>query len=81
MADLRKMWTTVSLQTNVRTVHKLYEALQGARSGKVVSLGDDKNLNDFFTLCEGILLQSGYMTPAEVRALREPLHGAVNLGG
>jgi len=75
MPDLRKMWTTVSLQTNVRTVHKLYEALQAVKSGKIVSLGDDANLRDFFTLCEGILLQSGYMTPSEVRALREPLHG------
>ncbi len=75
MPDLRKMWTTVSLQTNVRTVHKLYEALQAQRKGKIVSLGDDKNLNDFLTLCEGILLQSSYMTPSELRALRVPRIG------
>jgi hypothetical protein len=81
MPDLRNMWTTVSLQTNVRTVHKLYEALLGIKNGRIVSLGDDANLRDFFALCEGILLQSNYMTPAEVRALREPLHGVWEVKG
>ncbi len=81
MPDLRKMWTRVSLETNVRTVHKLYEALNGARNGKIVTLEDDVNLAKFFELCEMILEKSGYMKPAEILAIKRPPHGAPEVKG
>ncbi len=81
MADLRKMWREVTLETNVRTIHKLYEALCGMRNGKILALEDDVSLTDFFTLCEMVLEKTGYMTPAEILAIKRPLHGAPEVTG
>jgi hypothetical protein len=81
MADLSKMWKAVTLQTNVRTVHKLYQSIVTAQSSSLLIGDADANLKDFLTLCEGILLQSGYMSPAELAALRKPLHGVWEVKG
>jgi len=75
------MYTRVSLETNVRTVHKLYEALVGARSGMVLNVEDDASLKQLRQLCEMILETSRYMTPAEILAIRAPLHGVWEVKG
>jgi hypothetical protein len=79
MPDLSKMWSRVSLETNVRTVHKLYAALHVTGNGAIVSPEDDGNLRAFCKICEVILEKSGYMTPREILAIKQAYHGAIEV--
>jgi hypothetical protein len=73
------MWLRVTLETNVRTIHKLYAAMHVTSNGAIVSPEDDANLGAFLKHCEAILEKSGYMTSAEILEIKRAYRGAIEV--
>jgi len=79
MPDLSRMLSRVSLETDVRTVHKLYAALHVTGNGAILSPEMDANLRAFCQLCEAMLVKSGYMTAPKIVAIKQAYRGAVEV--
>lgn len=70
MPDLLKAFQKVTLVTDIRSLHKLYEAMLRREGGAFLRIEDDINLQQLFQTIEAVLLRSGYLNDAEVKRLR-----------
>ena len=68
--NLEKAFQFVTLVTDIRSLHKLYEAMLRRESGAFLTIDDDAQLRRLFETIEAVLVRSGYMDEREVKLLR-----------